>query len=326
MSKKLIAVASAAALALTALVAAPSMAADGDFSVTVTTSVSGTGADATTNAMLINVPTSNVIRTTGGTTGTSAITFTVAATTSTGAVTATSTGGVKLMTPTTLALATTTSATGSQSLSVAAVGYAAVIHATNTSTTAGTVTISNGGNTVTYYVAGKTTKGYTITATGGSNASTGVDYVVSINVKDMFGNPVKGLADTAFTAAGIGAFAASPTVNSTQLVESATVAGLYTYTVLGAEVTTSGSGIVAITLAGTSADTQVTAFGTRSLTANVLVNASSPATTIAALQAQVAALQAQLDASRPKADSVTKKRWNKLVRAHRALGGSAKLK
>ncbi len=49
-------------------------------------------------------------------------------------------------------------------------------------------------------------------------------------------------------------------------------------------------------------------------------------TTQAAVDAQVAALTAQLAASRPKANSVTKKRWNNLVLRHRALGGTAKLK
>ena len=61
-------------------------------------------------------------------------------------------------------------------------------------------------------------------------------------------------------------------------------------------------------------------------TFETVLNSPGAAAQVTALTAQVAALQAQIAGMRTKANSVTKKRWNKLVRAHRALGGSAKLK
>jgi hypothetical protein len=55
------------------------------------------------------------------------------------------------------------------------------------------------------------------------------------------------------------------------------------------------------------------------------LNSASPDTTIAALTAQVAALTAQLAESRPKATSVTKKKYNTLARKWNAANPGAKV-
>ena len=311
MSKKLIAVASATALALTAFVAVPSMAANGDYSVTVTTKIAGTGADATTNAITLNVPTGDVIRASATTTDTTALTITVATTTATGAVSATSTGGVKLLTQAQLdATTTTTSATGAQSLSMAAAAYSAVFYATTTSTTGGTIVVSNGGNTTTLYVKGVSANGYNIALSGPTIASKGVIYSFTAVVKDMFGNPTTGLVAANFVSTGLGAFADAPTETVT---ESTATPGTYTIKLAAADTDATGAGLLSVVLT-TKVYGAVAAFGDLVDTATLSVNSSDPATQITALQAQVTALTVQLAESRSKAKSVTKKKYNTLAR------------
>ena len=306
MSKKLIAVASAAALALTAFVAVPSMAAAGDYSVTVTTKIAGTGADATTNAITVNVPTGDVIRASATTTDTTALTITVATTTATGSVTATSTGGIKLLTAAELAATTTTSKTGAQTLSMAAASHSAVFHAYTTSTTGGTLTVSNGGNTTTLYVKGVSANGYNIALSGPSIASKGVAYSFTAVVKDMFGNPTTGLLAGNFVSTGLGAFAASPTETVT---ESTATPGTYTIKLLAADAAGTGAGLLSVVLT-TKVYTEVDAFGDLVDTATISVNSSDPATTISALQAQVTALTTQVAALTSDYNALAKK-WNK---------------
>jgi len=304
MSKKLIAVASAAALALTAFVAVPSMAADGDYSVAVTTKIAGTGADATTNAITVNVPTGDVIRASATTTDTTALTITVATTTATGAITASSTGGIKLLTATQLAdTANTTSKTGAQTLSMAAAAYAGVFYATTTSTTGGTITISNGGNTTTLNVKGVSAKGYKMVLSGPTLASKGVIYSFTAVVTDMFGNPTTGLLAANFVSTGLGAFAATPT----ETVTESTTKGTYTIKLAAADAAATGSGLLSVVLT-TLVYTEVEAsFGSLVDTATLSVNSADPTVSIAALQAQLASLTADYNALATKYNKLVKK-------------------
>jgi hypothetical protein len=278
------------------------MAAAGDYSVTISTKVAGTGADATTNAITVNVPTEDVIRASATTSATTALTVTVATTTATGSVTASSTGGVKLLTADQLADAATGSTSGSQSLSMAAASSSAVFYAYTTSTTGGTLTVSNGGNTSTYYVKGVSAKGYTISVSGPSIASKGAVYSFTAVVKDMFGNPTTGLASANFVATGLGAFAATPTETAT---ETATK-GTYTIKLAAADAANTGAGLLSVVLTTAVYDEVAASFGDRVTTATLAVNSSDPAATITALQAQVTALTADYN-------NLAKK-YNKLVK------------
>ena len=154
MSKKLIAVASAAALALSALVAMPSAAAPGPFTVTIegnetTNQVTRTGATST-NPIQVYVPSSDVLRSstyaaataTLPTASSTAIRLLIQTPGATDAITVTATGGVEVITDTQFDLGTATTATGVQSLTDVAANGDATIYAYTTSTTAGTVVIS----------------------------------------------------------------------------------------------------------------------------------------------------------------------------------------
>jgi hypothetical protein len=325
MSKKLIAVASATALALSALVGVAPASATA-FAVTVNGEVAGTGSDATTNALTVEVPTQDLIRKSANASAAfnSAIEFDVTATTSTGAVTATATGGVKLLNATQLADADTTSKSGAQSLTVAAVANNAKIYAFTTSTTAGTVTISNGGNTTTYFLRGLSTKGYKLTLNAASAATKGVDYKFTASVVDMFGNPTSGLAIANFVMTGLGAFASDADGNATE-TESATTKGTYTITIPGSDVSSSGAGLATVVLTTAVYTENEDAFGKTDVTKTLSVNSVDPTTQITALTAQVAALTAQLAASRPMATSVTKKKYNTLARKWNAANPGARV-
>jgi hypothetical protein len=310
MSKKLIAVASAAALALSALVGLPANASA--FAVTPTGQTAGTGATAAT-AFTVNVPTSDVMRYSATASQTSTIKFAVTATTATGAVTATATGSVRLLTQEQLDdTANTDSKTGTTSVSVAAAGFAASIYAYNTSVENGTVTISNGGNTVVYNVKGIAGKAYKMTITSDSTASKGIDFKLAATVVDMFGNPVTGLVEDNFQESGFGAFA-SPTLT---LVSGSK--GVYN---LKLQPGASGAGLLTVKLAsGVLAAEEELSFGKLADSVTVSVNSADPAAQIAALTAQVAALQASLQAT------VTKKKYNKLARKWNRANPSNKVK
>ena len=333
MSKKLIAVAAAAALALTGLVVMPTAAtATGPFAVTVegTTSTATASRDGSvaTKALQVNVPSQDVIRlvathNTNATGNSTAIKFNVTTPGATDAVTVTATGGVELLTTTQFDPENSpTTATGTQSLTVAAAAGVAAFYGYTTSTTAGTVVISAAGSSKTYFVAGLSTAAYKLELTGPATASLGSEFTISGKVKDMFGNDLTTALDitNGFSNSPVGATAVT-TATKTKY-DTATK----TYSFVWTAPTTATGTAVQIALAPAARPASVTAFGAPVVSQFFTVNAVDLTAQVTALTAQVAALQAQLDASRLKANSVTKKRWNKLVRAHRALGGTAKLK
>jgi len=224
--------------------------------------------------------------------------------TATGAITASSTGGIKLLTATQLAdTANTTSKTGAQTLSMAAAAYAGVFYATTTSTTGGTITISNGGNTTTLNVKGVSTKGYKMVLSGPTLASKGVIYSFTAVVTDMFGNPTTGLLAANFVSTGLGAFAATPT----ETVTESTTKGTYTIKLAAADAAATGSGLLSVVLT-TLVYTEVEAsFGSLVDTATLSVNSADPTVSIAALQAQLASLTADYNALATKYNKLVKK-------------------
>jgi hypothetical protein len=163
MSKKLIAVASAAALALTALVGvAPASA-----SPTITYVGAASGAGLTAAApIVINVPSQNVLRDAGGTSATtsgSVIRVDIDSPLTNQTIRVTSTGAVKLLTTAQFSVSTNrTSAFGAQSLdlvSTEADGFAG-FYVYTTSTAVGTFSVTDAGTTIVRHIEGANTVAY----------------------------------------------------------------------------------------------------------------------------------------------------------------------
>jgi hypothetical protein len=324
MSKKLIAVASAAALALSALVAAPATAALGTFSVDIETvgKGSGTGISATA-AYTMNVPSADVIRATTDTASRSGALFSGYTQVASASVKVTSTGGLKLLTATQYGLAATNSKTGTDTATITALtdgSFSFYAYTTSTSAASMLVQELNADNTVlnskTIWVKGLTgaANAYSMNFTAPATAGIGSDFEMSGTVSDMFGNAIE---NATVTVNGLGG-----NVEDGETLDWDSVKKIYVEDITARD--TAGQMALSVSLGATA--TKVDAFGTPVTTAFFVVNAADLSAQVTALTAQVAALTAQLAESRPKANSVTKKRYNTLVRAHRALGGTAKLK
>jgi len=297
MSKKLIAVASAAALALAALVGAPASAAT--FGVAITENVAGSGSSA--DPYTVNVATANVVRGSTVTTDTTAVKFVVTQSSSTNTTTVTATGGVKLISEADEAL---NKAASFGATTLTGVGATYTFYASNNSTTAGTVTIVEGGNTRVVHLKGVSTLGYKVVLSGAANAANGGGYKMVATVTDSFGNPTSGL--TAFDESGAGSVGASPVGT---VVETATGSGVYNISLPAGTISADGGpGLVTVALATANKQTEVTALGTAAHTATRVINATDPATALATAQAQVASLTALVAAK------VSKAKYNKLAR------------
>jgi hypothetical protein len=322
MSKKLIAVAAAAAIALTGLVAAPSFA---------TTAVSGSGTGdglATASARVLPVPSDNEVDSTDYAT----LTVTSAAAKT---VTATATGAVKILTATTQADGTDWPASaGSQSVSLSTgVATSVTIYVFTTSTEVGTVVVNDGvGNTQTFYIKGSAGDPYNIKVTAPQFVGAGQNGKVDVVVTDVFGNAI-----VTNTAVRLDAVVTNYDLKATVVGGDAAIltdSEAFTYdTIRKAFVgnivgrTTSGQIALSVQLTlSAAAITTVTGFADPVDTFFTVLNGGDQSVAITTLQAQVAALQATIADMRTKAKSVTLKRWNDLVMRHRALGGSAKLK
>jgi hypothetical protein len=314
MSKKLIAVASAAALALSALVGvAPAnantfaVAVSNDSGTSPAQVAAGKSADGVTAATSynVNVPSSDVIRSNGTAGETTALKFDVTTTTARGQVDVTATGGVRLITADELAAGAKV-ATGKTSLTDFSANSVLTFYAITTSTTAGTVVVSNAGNSKTVYVAGESDWAYKLNLSAPASVALGGDIKITGTVKDAFGNDLTAeLTSGDFDLTGIvGATGGTLTYTaSTKSYE-------FKYTAP----TTATPVAIQIKLNAANTPTKVTAFGDPVASAFFTVNATDLTAQVAALTAQVAALQAQLANSRPKANSVTKKRYNTLAR------------
>jgi len=300
MSKKLIAVASAAALALAALVGAPASAAT--FGVVVAETVAGSGS--ASDAYTVNVATSNVIRGETVTTDTTAVKFTVTPTSSTSTIAVTATGGVKLLSSSDEAL---DKAATYGSTSLTGIGATYVFYAANQSTTSGTVTVVEGGNTYIAYIKGVSAKGYTLTLTGAASASVGGSYKMVATVKDMFGNPTAGLTAASFTVTGSGSADATITETST---ETGTGTGVYNLSAPVGSFDSAGPGLITVTLAAAAVyDENATAFGDLTGAATLIVNSADSATALQAAQSQITTLQASIAALTADYNALAKK-WN----------------
>ena len=307
MSKKLIAVAAAAALALTGLVGvAPATAAmvtsgstlqAGANSLLVTSTVTRTGTGTLADPYKIAVPESGLA--TSGTT----LRFEIS-TTAARAMTVTATSGIRLV-----ATVTNTTAvvlTGADSLTVTAdAAGAAEFRVYPTSTTRGVVTITNDGDITQIYVTGIHGAPYDIGAVTLPSLEPSKEGVIVAAVTDAFGNAIDTVANQTLTVTRVGT--GSPT--STDVVYSATSKRWEGTVTAGS---TAGQLAVSLTIAGLTATTaQKAAFGDPNNTYFGIIQVAA-AKTVAQWQAEVLALQTQLAATTTKAKyNKLAKRWNK---------------
>jgi hypothetical protein len=308
MSKKLIAVASAAALAFSAFVGAPAWAAP---TTTITGAASGAGTSS--SPWVESVPASNTLAS-----GTNAVTVTVSGLATGDVVRIDTTGTVKFVTSLTpYGTATTAidiSTVGLQTYSKTTTSPSSItVYAFNTSTTAGEIktTVSRTGltSTDTQYLKGSTDAEYNITAvTGVPDALADTKTAaVTFRVTDVFGNQVKDDTQVkALTPSGFG----SVTWDATAEVYKATLTSASD----NPFVTTIDLGVTDVVGMVKAKDSYV-----------AVINNAAAATANAAATAQIAALTAQLAESRPIATSVTKKKYNTLARKWNAAFPSQKV-
>jgi hypothetical protein len=315
MSKKLIAVASAAALALTALVGiAPASA-----SSTITYDGAASGAGLTAAApIVINVPSQNVLRNAEGaaaTTSGSVIRVDIVSANTSSTIRVSATGAVKLLTAAQFSVtANRTSAFGAQALELtsSATGTAG-FYVYTTSTAVGTFSVVDAGNTIVRHIQGanNVAYAYNVDFTAPTTADVSGSIVLSGSITDIFGNKIEGLTasagnvPTTLQVTRFGAAGANATTTAGSWTESLTTKGNYTFAVTTSA--TAGAGIVGLTIAPVA----ITGFVPKN-TAFIQFNTASLATQVTALTKQVTDLQAQLAALT--ASTVTKAKYNKLVR------------
>ena len=300
MSKKLIAVASAAALALSALVALPAAAltvkqdnSDGVSNVLITGSVSRSGDGTIGSPIAVSVPDAGIA------TSSTMLRFVVSSDVKSRAFTATSTSGIKLLDAVADTTNKYTAASGAASLALTTnASGAAEFWAFPTTTTKGAITITLDGDITQLYMTGTAGTAWDLTTVVFPALEEKKAGVVTAVVTDGFGNPVTGATLTG-TVVGAGITPAAVTLaysTTTKRFEGTIPAG-----------TTTGQVAIALDLVATASTTRTTAFGAANNTAFGLVNVVT-AKTVATLTADVAALQAQL------AITVTKAKYNKLVK------------
>jgi hypothetical protein len=327
MSKKLIAVAAAAALALTGLVGvAPASA-----SPTITYDGAAQNAGLTAAApIVVNVPSQNVLRNAGGTSATtsgSVIRVDIDSPLTNNTIRVTATGAVKLLTTAQFSVtANRTAQFGSQSIDVVgseAAGLAG-FYVYTTSTGVGTFSVTDAGTTIVRHIQGATTidNAYNLEFTAPSTADVSGTLLITGSITDAFGNKIEGLTATAgqvpatltVTRFGSASVLASTDAGKWKEGTTAATAGIYTFAVTTSA--TAGTGIVGLTIAPVA----ITALGTPKSSVLLQFSTASLSTQVTNLTAQVAALTAQLQAS------VTKAKYNKLAKRWNRANPSKKVK
>ena len=310
MSKKLIAVASAAALALSALVGVAPASANYTFGVTPTgQSADGGSGNTSDTALEINVPSQDVLRWAAIQNAdikisSSAIRLGIQASTTSSAIRVTATGGAKLLSETAYSTAANRkTASGKDSLDITSSSGEglAYVYVYTTSTGTGTVVVTQGGNSKTLYVSGTHLAGYAYkySFTAASSADVSDELEFTGTVTDAFGNKIEGISSTPLTVTPLGA----GTTGGTAWEEDADAAGTYTFGV--ATTATAGSGVVG--LAFTATKVKITAFGDYTGSTFKSFSTASLADQVTALTASVAALKADYNALAAKYNKLVKK-------------------
>jgi hypothetical protein len=301
MSKKLIAVAAAAALALTGLVSTPANA-----SITVvfanaggtTITPSATSAAAAAN---VDVPSNNTIEYTATSARNSAMKVTVT-TVSGDAVSATSTGGIKVLE----SLTDATSASGSTTYTKTATTTSVEFYAFTTSTSAGSLTVSVGGNSRVVYFKGNAGPAYNIAVTAPTTvgATAPSKNNLKVAVTDVFGNAIATGTPITVDVLGSGSFiTAAGTITATPAYDA-------TDKLFGAKLGAATAGSFGLSVKITSAPTDVTGLAEAKDTFYTTVNSADLETQVTSLTAQVNTLKADYNKLAA--------RWNKLVASKKA--------
>jgi hypothetical protein len=309
MSKKLIAVAAAAALALTGLVGVAPASANYTFGVTVVGQTSSDSGATSATALDINVPSQDVLRWSETESGAASVTasvvrLTIQASTTSAAVRVTTTGGAKVLSEATYSDSTKRkTANGLSSLDVTSSSSTGLVYvfAYSTSTAVSTITVAEGSNSRVIYIDGKNAVGYIYNINFTAPATADVDDYIEFtgNVTDAFGNKVEGLTTNPLTATTFGVARDLGTGDTYGWVEDEDAAGTYTFSVATSD--TAGSGVIGLTRT----ITKVTALGTPKDSAYFSFSTASLASQVTTLTAQVAALTADYNALAAK--------WNKRV-------------
>jgi len=310
MSKKLIAIAAAAALALTGLVATPASATsitgvviDAEASVSAS-HASNTSADVPASAM-----TSRTLDYANSTSTSRNVVRYVVTTASATTVSVTSAGGVKVIKDLADAdgvaykIDTTVASTGVSGTTTAS-NLTFTFYAFTTSTTAGSVVISTPSSSLTYYVKGLAGAAYNLgsvkfpTSIIQSQTEADSTAVVSYVLTDVFGNAIT--TGTAPTLTALGASASGSTYSTTRKVWEAVVYNA-----------TASSVAMALNLSAT--DLSTNGFAKPVKTAFASVSASDLAGQVTTLTAQVATLTATVSALTTDYNALATK-YNKLVK------------
>jgi hypothetical protein len=318
MSKKLIAVAAAAALALTGLVATPATSAVGAFSVTVVGERAGSGLTEGA-AFTINVPSQNVLRyvdtasaTTNEAITVSAVRVNVVTPGTTDAVRVTAAGGAKVLTKTAFDDATTKSITlGAASADSAGTASSAgetsfIVY--TTSTTASQVTVTSGSNSSSFWIKGVSPASYAynvVVKSPPATLATSVDTDVDFTVTDAFGNAVE--ETLAATITKVGNVNLSTATALTWDTDRKTL-----------ELVINGSAAGNASINVALGATKITAFGDPKTAFFTVAVGGTQAELITSLNAQVAALKADYNALAAK--------WNKRVASKKAPKKAVALK
>jgi hypothetical protein len=310
MSKKLIAVAAAAALALTGLVAVPAGAtAITNVTIYDKTNTAGlaftaghTDSDSAVTASTFAAARNVVFNTSVTNAATrTAVRFDVNTAAAASAINVTATGGVRMI----ATIASTTKVTdGVQALNGSTVSGALTytFYAWNTSSTAGTVVVDTGSSKMTFYVKGITGPAYNIATpvwpkSLPQSSTTGK---VTFTMTDAYGNAVSS-NQSAPTVTALGATPGSVTYNSTTKVWESTLTVDATAT------------SVALQIAVAAVDLETSGFAAPANSAFTTVASGSLSAQVTALTAQVAALSATIAGLTTEFNSVAKK-YNKLVK------------
>ena len=310
MSKKLIAVAAAAALALTGLVAVPA-GATAITNVTIYSSGNNSGTALTAghtdsdSAVTANTfaAARNVVFNTSVTNAATrtAVRFDVNTAAAASAINITATGGVRMI----ATIASTTKVTdGVQALNGSTVAGALTytFYAWNTSSTAGTVKVDTGSSAMTFYVKGIVGPEYNVATpvwpkSLPQSSTTGK---VTFTLTDAYGNPVTS-ALNAPTVTALGATPGAVSYNSTTKVWESTLS------------VSASAQTVALQIAIQPNDLSTAGFAEPVGSAFTSVASGSLTAQVTALTAQVAALTATVAGLTADYNSVAKK-FNKLVK------------
>ena len=212
---------------------------------------------------------------------------------------------------------TINASSGATSLDLTVTAGAVVFYAHSVSTTAESFTVSYDGNTTVYWIKAKLGKPYNVSATFPTAIGASATGDVVVKVTDHRGNAVKGTTDGA-------GWVADANSQSVTLITTVIGAGTRVGNSDGSSLTWSVSrdawiakisggasgGNLAATVTLGATDLSAAGFAAPVLSAFGTVTAAN----LAGLTAQVAALQAQIANMRTKARSVTKKKYNTLAR------------